>query len=82
MDFDAEVPAGRTRDDQLALATAQHRDGGVVNVEGSATDAELTRPTAAGTLAHTNHYACERMLRYEGDPAYAKRSAVRLGRAL
>ena len=59
-----------------------HRDGGVVNVEGSATDAEVTRPSAAGTLAHTNHYACQRMLAYEGDPAYARRSAVRLARAL
>lgn len=59
-----------------------HRDGGVVNIEGSATDAELTRPRAAGTLAHTNHYACGRMRRYEGDPAYALRSAVRLDRAL
>jgi len=59
-----------------------HRDGRVVNVEGSAADAELTTPSAAGTLAHTNHYACDRMLRYEADPAYARRSAVRLGRAL
>ncbi len=59
-----------------------HREGGVVNVEGSATDAEVTRPSAAGTLAHTNHYACERMLRYEADPAYARTSAVRLARAL
>ena len=59
-----------------------HRDGRVVNVEGSATDAEVTTPSAAGTLAHTNHYACSRMLGYEGDPAYARRSAVRLGRAL
>jgi Acyl-coenzyme A:6-aminopenicillanic acid acyl-transferase len=59
-----------------------HRDGGVVNVEGSATDAELSGLSPAGTLAHTNHYACERMLGYEGDPAYARRSAVRLGRAL
>ena len=58
-----------------------HRDGRVVDVEGSATDAELVTPSPAGTLAHTNHYACERMVRYEGDPAYAKRSAVRLGRA-
>jgi hypothetical protein len=59
-----------------------HRDAGVVNVEGSATDAELTRPDARGTLAHTNHYACERMRRYEGDEAYAVRSSVRLARAL
>jgi isopenicillin-N N-acyltransferase-like protein len=59
-----------------------HRDGRVVNVEGSATDAEVSGPTPAGTLAHTNHYACDRMLTYEGDPAYARRSAVRLARAL
>jgi hypothetical protein len=59
-----------------------HRDGRVINIEGSAGDAEITGPSAAGTLAHTNHYACERMLRYEGDPAYARGSAVRLGRAL
>jgi len=59
-----------------------HRDGRVVNVEGSATDAEVSVPTAAGTLAHTNHYVCDRMLGYEGDPAYALRSGVRLARAL
>jgi isopenicillin-N N-acyltransferase like protein len=59
-----------------------HRDGGVVNVEGSATDAELIRPTPAGTLAHTNHYVSERMLRYEGDVEYARRSEVRYRRAL
>jgi|tagenome__1003787_1003787.scaffolds.fasta_scaffold20982574_2 isopenicillin-N N-acyltransferase-like protein len=59
-----------------------HRDGGVVNVEGSATDAELLRPGPEGTLAHTNHYVSERMRRYEGDPAYATRSDVRYRRAL
>lgn len=59
-----------------------HRDGGVADVEGSATDAEVTRPDAAGSLAHTNHYVCERMLRYEGDPDYARRSAVRYLRAI
>jgi hypothetical protein len=58
------------------------RDGRVVNVEGSATDAELTGLSRGGTLAHANHYSCDRMRRYEGDPAYAARSAVRLGRAL
>lgn len=58
-----------------------HRDGGVVCVEGSATDAELLRPSD-GTLSHTNHYVSPRMLRYEGDPDYAKRSAVRYRRAL
>ena len=59
-----------------------HRDGSVVNVEGSATDAELIRPDERGTLAHTNHYVSERMLRYEGDLPYARRSEVRYRRAL
>ncbi|HEX2376778.1 MAG TPA: C45 family peptidase [Gaiellales bacterium] len=59
-----------------------HRDGGVVNVEGSATDAELIRPGPDGTLAHTNHYVSARMLPYEGDPEYAAGSAVRYRRAL
>jgi hypothetical protein len=59
-----------------------HRDGGVVNVEGSATDAELIRPGTAGTLAHTNHYVSAKMLPYEGDPEYAAGSAVRYRRAL
>ena len=49
-------------------------------VEGSASAAELLRPVG-GTLAHTNHYVHERMLRYEGDPAYAERSGVRHDRA-
>lgn len=57
------------------------RSGRAVNVEGSATDAELTEPDERGHLVHTNHYACDSMLRYEGDPAYAERSAVRYGRA-
>ena len=63
-----------------------HRDGGVVSVEGSATDAELLRP-ADGTLAHTNHYTSARMARYERDPAAIARLAgtaalgVRLARA-
>ena len=55
-----------------------HREDGVANVEGSATDAELTGLDADGVLAHTNHYACPRMLAYEGDPDYAKRSEIRL----
>jgi isopenicillin-N N-acyltransferase-like protein len=59
-----------------------HRTDGVVCVEGSATQAELLRPSSAGTLAHTNHYVSERMLRFEGDSAYARRSAVRYRRAL
>jgi hypothetical protein len=57
------------------------RSGRAVNLEGSATDAEITGPDERGHLAHTNHYVCERMLRYEGDPAYAERSAIRYGRA-
>lgn len=57
------------------------RDGEVVNVEGSATDAELTGVSEAGTLVHTNHYVNERMLRFEGDPEYAQHSAIRYHRA-
>ena len=56
-------------------------DGGVANVEGSATDAEVTGLDEAGHLVHTNHYVCDRMVPYEGDPAYAVRSAVRYSRA-
>ena len=58
-----------------------HADGGVVNVEGSATDAELTGLGDDATLAHTNHYVCDRMVRYEGDPEYAVGSARRYERA-
>jgi isopenicillin-N N-acyltransferase-like protein len=57
-----------------------HARGDVVNVEGSATDAELTGLDAQGTLAHTNHYVCDRMRSYEGDTEYAIRS-VRYERA-
>ena len=56
-------------------------DGGVANVEGSATDAEVTGLDHDGHLAHTNHYVCDRMLPFEGDPGYARRSAVRYERA-
>jgi isopenicillin-N N-acyltransferase-like protein len=55
-------------------------DGRVVNVEGSATDVEMTEPED-GMLAHTNHYVCDSMLRYEGDVEYAELSAVRYRRA-
>lgn len=58
-----------------------HADGSVVNVEGSATDAELAGLDEDGTLAHTNHYVCDRMRRYEGDPDYAVRSGRRYDRA-
>jgi len=57
------------------------RSGEVVNVEGSATDAELTTVDRHGHLVHTNHYVCEPMLRYEGDREYAAHSAVRYARA-
>ncbi|HUZ83597.1 MAG TPA: C45 family peptidase [Gaiellales bacterium] len=54
-----------------------HRDGSVANIEGSATDAETTGLDRDGVLVHTNHYVCERMRRYEADPAYAVRSQTR-----
>jgi isopenicillin-N N-acyltransferase like protein len=57
------------------------RTGEVVNVEGSATDAELTGPDGRGHLVHTNHYTCERMLRYEGDPGYVPHSSERYDHA-
>jgi hypothetical protein len=87
-----EQLTARTLDEAVAMALRPdrassyntvfaHRAGGVVNIEGSAGDAEVTGPSTAGTLAHTNHYACDRMRRYEGDPSYAARSAVRLARA-
>jgi isopenicillin-N N-acyltransferase-like protein len=53
----------------------------VVNVEGSATDAELTDPDERGHLVHTNHYVWERMQRYEGDPDYVPHSDARYRRA-
>jgi isopenicillin-N N-acyltransferase like protein len=56
-------------------------DGGVANVEGSATDAEVTDLDDRGHLAHTNHYVAERMLRYEGDTEYAPLSNTRYERA-
>jgi isopenicillin-N N-acyltransferase like protein len=56
-------------------------DGVAVNVEGSATDADFLEPDERGHLAHTNHYVCERMQRYEGDPDYRPNSAARFDRA-
>ena len=56
------------------------RDGEVVNVEGSATDAELTDADERGHLVHTNHYVCEGMLKYEGDPDYVPHSGARYRR--
>jgi isopenicillin-N N-acyltransferase-like protein len=54
-----------------------HSDGGVVSVEGSASDAELLEPGAEGTIAHTNHYTSARMSRYERDPAQTAGSETR-----
>ena len=54
--------------------------GGVANVEGSATDAEVTGLDESGHLAHTNHYVCDRMKPYEGDPDYAVHSQIRFDR--
>jgi isopenicillin-N N-acyltransferase like protein len=55
-------------------------DGGVANVEGSATDAEVTGLDDHGHLVHTNNYVCDRMLRYEGDEDYAPLSNTRYER--
>jgi hypothetical protein len=41
-----------------------HRDGGLVNVEGTARDAEVSG-LSDGVLAHTNHYTHERLLPLE-----------------
>jgi len=57
------------------------RRGEVVNVEGSATDAELSGVDERGMLVHSNHYVCERMRRYEGDPSYVPHSTARYRRA-
>ena len=42
--------------------------GGVVNVEGSATSAELTGPNERGHLVHTNHYRLRLDARLRGRP--------------
>ena len=87
-----EQLSARSMDEAVTMALRDDRassyntvfatpDGRVVNVEGSATDAELEGVGERGTLAHTNHYACTRMRGYEGDPDYARQSAVRLDRA-
>jgi isopenicillin-N N-acyltransferase like protein len=86
-----EMMRARTMDEMLAMALRKDRassynnvlsdaHGTVANVEGSATDAEVTGLDDAGHLVHTNHYVCDRMQPFEGDPAYAQRSAVRYRR--
>lgn len=81
--LDAAIAEG-LRDDRASSYNHVVVDGTgrAVNLEGSATDAELTGPSDRGHLAHTNHYVCERMLRYEGDPGYRPNSAARHERAL
>jgi isopenicillin-N N-acyltransferase like protein len=87
-----EMMRARSIDEMLAMSLRSERassynnvlaaaDGTVANVEGSATDAEVTGLDDDDHLVHTNHYVCDRMVPFEGDPVYAKRSAVRLERA-
>jgi isopenicillin-N N-acyltransferase like protein len=57
------------------------RYGDVANVEGSATDVEISHLDDDDHLTHTNHYVSDRMRTYEGDPDYAIRSDVRFCRA-
>jgi Acyl-coenzyme A:6-aminopenicillanic acid acyl-transferase. len=82
----------RTLDGMVAVALHPERassynnvlvdsGGGVANVEASATDAVVSAADERGVLAHTNHYVCEAMLPYEGDPEYAELSAIRYARA-
>jgi isopenicillin-N N-acyltransferase like protein len=75
-----DVALHRERASSYNNVLVDHR-GAVANVEGSATDAVVHSADERGHLAHTNHYVCEAMIRYEGDPEYAERSAVRLRRA-
>ncbi len=87
-----EMMRARSLDEMVSMALRPDRassynnvltdaHGGVANVEGSATDAEVTGLDDDGHLAHTNHYVCDRMLPFEGDPGYAVRSDVRYQRA-
>jgi isopenicillin-N N-acyltransferase-like protein len=57
-----------------------HTDGVIVNYEGSATDHALLYAENGWTV-HTNHYISEKMQRYEANPDYAQRSAIRYERA-
>ena len=59
-----------------------HRDGEVIDIEGSATDSVTITLSQTGTLVHTNHYVCDPMLGYEGDPEYAELSAIRFNRGV
>lgn len=58
------------------------REEQIVNVEGSATAAALTRSgETGGALAHTNHYLQESMLQFEADLPHLAMSAARCSRA-
>ena len=57
-----------------------HPVGGAIDVEGSATDAEMIAPNEEGKLAHTNHYVHRRMAAYEQETSIAG-SEVRWRRA-
>ncbi|HSL11439.1 MAG TPA: C45 family peptidase [Actinomycetota bacterium] len=87
-----EMIRARSLDEMVAAALRPDRassynnvltsaDGRVANVEGSATDAEITGLDDRGHLAHTNHYVCDRMIPYEGDEEYAPLSRTRYDRA-
>jgi isopenicillin-N N-acyltransferase like protein len=86
-----EMMRARSLDEMVSMSLASDRassynnvlsdaDGRLSNVEGSATDAEVSGFDADDHFVHTNHYACDRMVAYEADPDYAVRSAVRLMR--
>jgi isopenicillin-N N-acyltransferase like protein len=86
-----EILRARTMDEALAAALRPDRassynnvltsaSGGVANVEGSATDAEVTGTDDRDHLVHTNHYVCDRMVAFEGDVEYAERSNTRYER--
>ena len=68
-----EIRAGRNTGDLVEMALSEL--------------ARARRPSlrrvlnATGVLVHTNHYVCESMLPYEGDPTYARLSAIRYERA-
>src|SRR4029453_11223395 len=72
------LPPDRSSSYNNVLTSA---DGGVANVEGSATDAEGTHLDDRGHLAHTNHYVAERMLMFEGDTESAPLSNTGYARA-
>lgn len=57
-----------------------HREGRALDVEASATAGIVLELAPDARYCHTNHYVAEEMLAFEADPAFACRSATRLGR--